>query len=145
MSRSSSCWQWHGYCRFAGHDDFALCSLCRQQACGVFAAIVPAVCCQLGCGVDCLRPWHKAKGHVPRDMTLQIRCIRAVVSTKTLLLHLVRTTTTTTNNNHHNHNNHNHHNKKPSLPYTSADAQPRKFCYIGKAASLTTFNWETGP
>ena len=29
-------------------------------------------------------------------MTPKIRCIRAVVSTKTLLLHLVRTTTTTT-------------------------------------------------
>ena len=35
-------------------------------------------------------------GHVHRDMTTIIRCIRAVVSTKTLLLYLVRTTTTTT-------------------------------------------------
>ena len=35
-------------------------------------------------------------GHVHRDMTPIIRCIRALVSTKTLLLHLVRTTTTTT-------------------------------------------------
>ena len=47
MSRSSSCWQWHGVCRFAGYDDFALCSL-RRQARGVFtgaiAATVPAAC-----------------------------------------------------------------------------------------------------
>ena len=35
-------------------------------------------------------------GHVHRDIAPKIRCIRAVVSTKTLLLHLVRTTTTTT-------------------------------------------------
>ena len=35
-------------------------------------------------------------GYVHRDMTPIIRCIRAVVWTKTLLLHLVRTTTTTT-------------------------------------------------
>ena len=39
-------------------------------------------------------------GHVHRDMTPIIRCIRAVVSTKTLLLHLVRTTTTTTTPSH---------------------------------------------
>ena len=46
MSCSSSCWQWHGFWRFAGYDDFALCSLGRRQARGVFtgaiAATVPA-------------------------------------------------------------------------------------------------------
>ena len=35
----------------------------------------------------------RAGGHVHRDMTPIIRCIRAVVSTKTLLLHLQPTTT----------------------------------------------------
>ena len=74
--------------------------------------------------------WHRAGGHVHRDMTPIIRCIRAVVSTKTLLLHLVPThhhhhptTTTTTatatakpppqnhhHNNHHHNNHYNHHN-----------------------------------
>ena len=39
---------------------------------------------------------HRARGHVLRDMTPIIRSIHAVVTTKTLLLHLVRTTTATT-------------------------------------------------
>ena len=103
MSRSSSCWQWHGFCRFAGYDDFALCSLRRRQARGVFtgafAATVPAAC--FASWMWSRLFWghvhrHRAGGHVHRDMTPIIRCIRAVVSTKTLLLHLVRTTTTTT-------------------------------------------------
>ena len=48
LSRSSSCWQWHGCCWFAGNDAFALCSLRRRQARGVstgaVAATVPAAC-----------------------------------------------------------------------------------------------------
>ena len=103
MSRSSSCWQWHGFCPFAGYDDFALCSLRRRQARGVFtgafAATVPAACfASWDVGWTFWGPVHRhrAGGRVHRDMTPIIRCIRAVVSTKTLLLHLVRTTTTTT-------------------------------------------------
>ena len=48
FDRPTSCWQWHGFCRFAGYEEIALCSLRRRQARGVFtgaiAATVPAAC-----------------------------------------------------------------------------------------------------
>ena len=67
-------------------------SLHRSIAATVPAASLPAGMWGRLFGDLCMA---QAGGHVHRDMTSIIRCIRAVVSTKTLLLHLVRTTPTT--------------------------------------------------
>ena len=79
---------------FAGYDDFALCSLRRRQARGVFtgpfAATVPAVCCHLGGGVDFLAPLCIGTGqggHVHRDMASIIRCICLALSTDLVNTH----------------------------------------------------------